>query len=152
MPGVSGYVFVSADRPALWSPAVFVGGTHAWTTDLVELGGRAAFTLDAVSLDACALHAQASIFDGRACVTGLLGRLMASGSATQAPATVPRPFAFAGLATIGALHLGPVLELSARVAAGVTLVRDSFEFGPVVFYRAAPLTLAASLGVGAGWP
>jgi hypothetical protein len=152
MPGVAVYVVAALNRDAPWSPALFLGGTHAWTTDLTEPGGTAAFTLDALSLDACALRAAASVFDARACANTVVGQLTSTGSTTRNPATAARPFAVAGVATILTVRLLPPLELSARLAAGATLVRDSFEFTPVVFYRAAPVTLSGSLGLGVRWP
>jgi hypothetical protein len=56
------------------------------------------------------------------------------------------------VAAIVAVHVAGPFELSARLGAGTTLVRDSFEFTPVVFYGVAPVTLSGSMGLGVRWP
>ena len=61
-----------------------------------------------------------------------------------------RPFAAAGAAL--AVGFGAKLEVSGRLGIGVTLLRDSYEFANDVFYRAAAVTISASLGVGMRWP
>jgi hypothetical protein len=53
-----------------------------------------------------------------------------------------------GGAAVATLDLTELLELTARVAVGANLVRDSFLFTPVVFHEVPALTAAASLGVG----
>jgi hypothetical protein len=152
MPGIGIYVMAPLDREALWSPAIMLGAIHAWRSGLVETGGTASFTLDAVSLDACPLRARLSLLEGRACASGLLGRLVASGTATVRGASVPRPFAAVGAAALVSASLGWRLELSARLGVGATVLRDFYEFGTDVFHRAARLTIDASLGLGVRWP
>jgi hypothetical protein len=79
----------------------------------------------------------------------LLGRLAVEGTETRNPAgLLHRPFAMAGAAAIASVQLGATIELVGRVAAGSTLVRDSFEFTPSVFHTAAPVTLLVSVGIG----
>jgi hypothetical protein len=152
MPGVGLYALAALDRDALWSPAVVLGATHAWRSGLVETGGTAAFTLEAATLDACALRVHLSRLEGRACASTLVGRLLASGSGTSNQASVPRPFATAGASAVFSAGLGSRVELSARVGAGVTLVRDWYVFGPNLFHRAARVTVDASLGLGVRLP
>jgi hypothetical protein len=118
----------------------------------VETGGTAAFTLEAATLDACALRVHLSRLEGRACASTLVGRLLASGSGTSNQASVPRPFATAGASAVFSAGLGSRVELSARVGAGVTLVRDWYVFGPNLFHRAARVTVDASLGLGVRLP
>jgi hypothetical protein len=152
MPGVTVAFVAAFDRDGPWSPALFLGGTHAWTTGLIEPGGTAAFLFDAGSIDACFLRAHGSIVAARACASALVGQLTASGSGTLNPATSARPFAVAGVSAIVAVHVAGPFELSARLGAGATLVRDSFEFTPVVFYGVAPVTLSGDVGLGVRWP
>ncbi|HEY2407470.1 MAG TPA: hypothetical protein VGI10_15775 [Polyangiaceae bacterium] len=148
MPGVSVYATVALDHSALWSPALMLGALHAWQSDVAEQGGRASFRLDAVSLDACALRAELDVLEARACGSALFGRLSTRGSDTINPGASARPFATAGAALLVTLRLSAWLELSARGGAGATLMRDSYEFTPMVFHTAAPVTFAASLGLG----
>ncbi|HEY6475514.1 MAG TPA: hypothetical protein VI456_02970 [Polyangia bacterium] len=152
LPGLAVYLLAALDRDALWSPAAIVRGTHAWTNGLVEPGGTAAFTLDAVTLDACLLRLAGSTFEARACASGLYGRLAATGTQTYSPATASRPYAAAGGAVVLSAAIGQLLEISGRIGGGASLVRDSFAFSPTVFHRTAAGTLAASLGIGLRFP
>ncbi len=152
MPGVAIRVIAALDRDALLSPAIMIGATHAWRNGLPESGGTASFTLDAATLDACALRVRLSIIDARACGALLMGRLSASGNDTKAPATVARLFATAGLAAVLTANPGSLVELSAGFGTGMTLRRDSYEFIPSVFYHLSRFTTSASLGIGVRLP
>jgi hypothetical protein len=129
-----------------------VAGTHAWSSGLLEPGGTAAFTLDAVTLEACALRLHLAPLEARACGAALYGRLGASGSETYSPATTARPFAAAGGALLLFLQLGRGFELSGRFGASASLIRDSFAFTPAIFHRTAAVTIAAGLGLGLRFP
>jgi hypothetical protein len=152
LPGLSVYLLAALDRDSLWSPAAIVRGTHAWTGGLPESGGTAAFTLDALALDACLLRLSTSGFEARACASALYGRLAATGSETYSPATADRPYAALGGALTLSGGLGRFLEVTGRVECGASLVRDSFAFSPTVFHRTAAVTVAASLGLGVRFP
>jgi len=149
MPGVSLDFMAGLDRDALWSPAIVLTALHAWSGDVEETGGTAAFVLDAASLDACALRLQGSWLEGRACASALVGRLAARGSETSnAPDSVSRPFAAMGASVLVAGRLDPMVELWLRSAVDVNLVRDSFEFAPYVFHTVAPMSFSVSVGIG----
>ena len=152
LPGLGVYLMATLDREALWSPALVVAGTHAWSSGLAEPGGVATFTLDAITLDACALRLRFASAGARACGTALYGRLGAAGSVTYSPATAARPFAGAGGALLFSLELARFFELSGRLGASASLIRDSFAFTPAVFHRTAAVTIAAGLGVGVRFP
>ncbi len=152
LPGVGFYLSAALDREALWSPAVVIAGTHAWSSGLAEPGGTAAFTLDALTLDACPFRLHLAPVEARACGTALYGRLGAAGSVTYSPATSARPFAAAGGALLLSLELGRSFELSGRLGASASLIRDSFAFTPAVFHRTAAVTIAAGLGLGVRFP
>ena len=91
-----------------------------------------------------------SWFAARPCAAALFGRLSASGTNTEQADSAARPFATAGVALTASA--GTTVEVSARVGVGVTLLRDSYEFGGATFHRASLITTAASLGVGLHWP
>jgi hypothetical protein len=152
MPAVALYATVGIDRPALWSPAVLLGVTHGWRTEIGAVGGTAAFKLDAASFDACPWRLRLGQIDARPCASALIGRLRAVGSETRNPASeIARPFWVVGGAVVLTAELPWLLEVSARVAVGANLVRDSFEFTPVVFHEVSAVTTAASLGIGLRW-
>jgi hypothetical protein len=149
MPSIAVHAIVGLDREALWSPAMMLGIAHGFDTSVKETGGTADFWLDAASLDACALRIRFRAFEARPCASALIGRLSANGTDTSNTAgIVRRPFVATGAATILALRVAPVIELTARAALGVNLIRDSFEFAPVVFHTVSHMTFAASVGIG----
>ena len=151
LPGVAVYLIAALDRTRAWSPAAVVWATHAASSGIGEPGGRAAFTLDTLTLDACALRLRLSVLEARACATGMYGRLSASGSETYSPATAARPYAVAGGALLISAVLGR-LDLTGRIGGGASLIRDSFAFAPMVFHRTDAVTVAASLGLGVRFP
>lgn len=152
MPGVALEAQAALDRSSIWSPAVILTLSHAWSGVLFEANGRAAFTLDLLGLDACPARVVLWRLEARACAAGSVGRLAAQGTYTYDPRSVARPFATAG----GTVRLTvPVVwrvELRARFGAGATLWRDAFEFSPEVFHRVASVTLVGDLGMGVRFP
>jgi len=150
LPGIAVYVTAALDRSGPWAPALILGGTHVWRSDLPEMGGAASFSLDAANLDACPLRWRRGLLMARPCATALVGRLASQGSGAPRQAGASRPFAAAGAAL--AFGFGAKVEVSGRLGVGVTLLRDSYEFANDVFYRAAAVTVSASLGVGMRWP
>jgi hypothetical protein len=152
LPGIGVYLVAALDRDALWSPAIAISAMHAWSSALIEPGGTATFTLDAASLDACALRLHLAFWEARACATALYGRLAATGSDTYSPASASRPFAAIGGAALMSVELGQLFELTGRIGAAASLVRDSFAFSPTVFHRTAAVTVTAGLGVGVRFP
>jgi hypothetical protein len=150
MPGVALYAMAALDRDGPWAPALFVGATHVWRADLATPGGAASFTLDAASLDACPLRLRWSLFAARPCASALVGRMTTSGTDIPQAASFQRPFAVTGVALVAGF--GTTIELSLRLAIGVTLLRDSYEIGTTIFHRAGAVTTSASLGIGVRWP
>lgn len=149
MPSAAVYVIAGFDRETLWSPAVMLGATHGFGASVKATGGTANFWLDALSLDACALRIRFRALETRACASALLGRLSANGTDTaNAAGVVRRPFASAGPAAMWVLQIDPIIELAARATVGVNLIRDSFEFAPLVFHTVPRLSFAASIGIG----
>jgi hypothetical protein len=152
MPGVAMYALAGLERPEPWSPAILLGVTHAWQSGAQEQGGKASFTLDAASFDACPIRLRLGAIQARPCGSVLVGRFSARGTDTinQAPES-RRPFSVVGGAVVASADLFWLLEASGRVAVGANLVRDSFEFRPSVFHTVPAITVAASAGVGVRW-
>jgi hypothetical protein len=152
MPGLALYATAALERDGPWSPALLLGATHVWRSDIAESGGAASFTLDAASLDACPLRLRVSSLVVRPCASALFGRLASHGSNTgrEQPGSAARPFGAAG--AVLTASVGSPLVVSARLGVGITLLRDSYELATNVFYRAAPLMISVSLGIGLGRP
>ena len=147
-PGPTLDLTVGWDRPSVWSLAIRLSAGLTWSGTLNETGGLADFSLDTLTLDACPLRLVPWRVEARACASGTVGRLVATGSQTYQGVTVERPFAAAGGAAALTLPIGNTLEISAHASAGASWIRDSFAFAPKVFYRAAPLFVAAGLTAG----
>jgi hypothetical protein len=150
MPGVAVTAMAGLERPGPWAPAIFIGATLALRGGLSESGGTASFALGAANLDACPLRWRGSRFVVRPCVSALAGRLSVRGGDTDQPASVTRPFAATGVAVNASV--GGTFEIVGRVGVGATWIRDSYEFGQMVFHRAGRVTASAGLGVGVRWP
>jgi hypothetical protein len=139
------------DGDGWWAPALYVGATHVWRSNLAEASGAASFSLDAASVDACPLRLRWWRLTARPCASALVGRLAASGGAdTDQPTSSARPIAVASAVVIAGV--GSPVELTARLGLGATLIRDSYEIATDVFYRASALSFSASVGIGAHWP
>lgn len=152
MLGFGVQISAALERESIWSPALVLRGLHAWKNNLVETGGIAAFTLDALALDACPLRLRVAILAAHACGAGLVGRLSATGSNTYSPRAENPTFATLGGAVILTLDLGPLVTLSARFGLGASLLRYTFAFSPVEFHRVPETIIGADLGIGVRFP
>ena len=112
MPGIALHGMAALERDGVWAPALFVGLTHAWRSDLSQSNGAASFTLDAATVDVCPLRFGGSLLTARPCASALVGRLAATGSDTIDGASAARPFGAAGAALTATF--GTTVELYAR--------------------------------------
>ena len=96
MPGIALHGMAALERDGVWAPALFVGLTHAWRSDLSQSNGAASFTLDAATVDVCPLRFGGSLLAARPCASALVGRLASTGSDTIDGASAARPFGAAG--------------------------------------------------------
>jgi hypothetical protein len=150
MPGLAFYAMAALERDSVWAPALFLGGTRVWRSDLPQTNGAASFVLDAASLDACPLRLRWSAFTARPCASALGGRMTSSGVDTPGAASASRPFAAAGGTVI--VGFGSTIHVSLRLAVAATLLRDRYEIGSTTFHSAGHVTMSLSLGVGLRWP
>jgi hypothetical protein len=151
MPGIALYAMAALDRDGVLSPALFLGAIRVWRDDLSQAGGSASFTLDAASVDACPIRLARSALAVHPCASALFGRMDSSAADTGNAISSQRPFALAGAAVTARVGLGSALQFALRLGVGVTLIRDSYQFGSATFHRADPVTTAASLGIGTRW-
>ena len=152
MPGVALDVHVDLDRHAILSPSARLLLAHDGRSGFQALGGRASFTLDSVELDLCPFALIAGPVALKGCAAGIAGRLRARGSDTFEPEAHAQFFAALGGAALVSVRLAAHLELQAGLAAGPSAGRDAFTFTPLVFYRVAALTGAATVGLGMTLP
>jgi hypothetical protein len=153
MIGVGVHARAGVDTPSIWSPALVLGVARAWRSGVEARGGTASFTLDAAILDLCAVRFALASVETRVCASALGGRLRAEGTDTlNSPGAVARPFWVAGGSALFTAPIGARFEVSARLAAGVNLVRDEFKFEPVVFHEVPVVTFAPSVAFGTRFP
>ena len=153
MLGIGAYATAGFDGASIWSPALVLGAARAWRSGVDARGGTASFTLDVAMIDACAVRFGFASIEARLCTSALGGRLSAEGSNTlNAPGAVARPFWAIGGSVLFTATVGARFEITARLAAGVNLVRDEFKFEPFVFHEVPPVTFAPSIGLGARFP
>ena len=152
MPGAAVHVSAGIDRGSIWSPAARLAFAHTRAGGLDQPGGTADFALDAATVDACPVSLEVASFAARACAAVTAARLTAQGGNTYSPRSRQRPFVAAGASLIAALGLGRRFQVDVRVAGGVPIIRDSFQFTPEVFYRVASVTLELDLGLSMRFP
>ena len=145
-------VSAALERESIWSPALVLRAMHAWKDGLAAEGGIAAFTLDALALDACPLRLRVAILAAHACGAGLLGRLTATGTYTYSPGGESPAFATLGGSVILTLDVGPLVTLSGRFGLGASLTRYAYAFSPVQFHRIPEAIVAGDIGVGVRFP
>ena len=153
MLGIGVYALAGLDSASVWSPALVLGAARAWRSGVEARGGTASFTLDAAMLDACAARFAFASIETRLCASALGGRLSAEGANTlNPPGVVARPFWVVGGSALFTTTVGARFEMSARLAAGVNLVRDEFRFDPIVFHKVRAVTFSPSIGFGTRFP
>jgi hypothetical protein len=153
MIGLGVYAMAGLDTASIWSPALVLGVSRAWRSSVEARGGTASFRLDAATIDACAVRFAFAAVETRLCAWALGGRLTAEGTHTlNAPGAVACPFWGVGGTALFTVTIAARFEVSARLAAGVNLVRDEFKFDPSVFHEVPAVTLAPSMGFGARFP
>lgn len=148
MPGFGGHARLSGARGGLWAPGVGLSIDYASRPDFSAPGGRARFSLTVLSLDLCPSALRGRLVSIRPCAWTSAGRLVASGYDTLDPKTVRRGSWAAGVSLWPSVSLGRGFSAFAVVRGGAALVRDEFQFEPVVFHRVSPLVLSAGFGAG----
>jgi hypothetical protein len=159
MPGVGLYALLALNGDGPWAPAVELQVAHAWAYGLrqpaiegVHLRGDADFELQSARLDACPLGLQRPPFAARACVAGVIGRLVATGSDSYSPQSHAELWASLGGSVLVTVGLGDLIELQAGFGAGRPLRRYDFAFRPDVFHRVPGLCFQGHLGAGVRFP
>ncbi len=131
-----------------WAPWVRLLGTYGFQLgEVTASGGEAEFALVSVGMDACPVVLGGGGVRVRPCAHAIFGALGAEGRNTVDPRTETRPYAALGASLVGEGELGGGFEVVVSVGVDFPLVRDSFQFEPVVFHEVASRAGSASLGV-----
>ncbi len=152
MPGVGLYGLLALNGDGPWAPAVELQVAHAWAHGLRQPDGNADFELQSARLDACPIGLQRPPFAARACVAGVIGRLVATGSDSYSPQSHAELWASLGGSVLVTVGLGDLMELQAGFGAGRPLRRYDFAFRPDVFHRVPGLCFQGHLGAGVRFP
>jgi hypothetical protein len=130
------------------SPRLEFSASRAFASELTSENGNANFTLDQGRTALCPLALGRSRWDDRPCLDGTFGRMLAKGSDTESPRSSERPFATFGASSRASVRPVGILELWASIGIAVALVRDRYQFDPVVFHEAPPELLTGAAGLG----
>ncbi len=131
-----------------WAPWVRLLAAYDFPLGQVEAdGGSAQFALASLGLDACPLALGGATVRVRPCAHAVGGALRAEGSNTLDPQTETRPYWALGASLLGEGELGGGLVLTVSVGVDFPLVRDRFQFEPVVFHEVPAQAGSATLGI-----
>jgi len=151
MPGLGASALVAFEGYGLWTPLLQVRVAHAWAM-ATEAAGTADFRLDRADLVACVIGLRSQALAARACVTGGIGRLSASGSQTYDPNSHARLWLAAGGELLLSAELFGPVQLQASAGLAVPLRRDRFAFAPRVFHRVAAAIPYGQIGLAVRFP
>jgi hypothetical protein len=146
--GAGAYVLGGWDRGAVLSPRVRISATYFPERRAAVEGGTALFSLGLLAVDLCPVWVRLGSFGLGGCADVTGGWVTARGADTFAPQTQRRPFGAAGASAAITWEPGSKIEVLGFVNGGISLVRDQFQFRPVIFYEVPRLTLTAGVGVG----
>jgi hypothetical protein len=125
---------------ALLAPGFRLSVAHASSGAVGAAAGDYAIAWTVAALDACALRAGASIFEGRLCATGEVGEIHGEGFEVAAPISQTRAWGAIGGAARGRVRLLRVLAVELRAALLAPVVRDRFFFADgATVHEIAPL-------------
>jgi hypothetical protein len=131
-----------------WAPWVRLLGVYDFPLGQVEAdGGSARFWLASLGLDACPVALGGATVRVRPCAHAIGGSLRAEGSNTLDARTEARPYWALGASLLGEGELGGGLEVTVSVGVDFPLVRDRFQFEPVVFHEVPAQAGTATLGL-----
>ncbi len=136
------------DDSSNWDPSLRLSVDYVAGAGFAAAGGEASFRLAGGTLELCPVLLGDVRFGLRPCAMFTAGAVSASGSFTPLDETHTRPWGVLGGALVahGALSPGLVAELS--LGLGATLVRDTYQFEPVVLHEVGPLAARGTFGIG----
>ncbi len=136
------------DDSSIWDPTLRLSVDYVAGAGFTAAGGEASFRLAGGTLELCPVLLGDVRFGVRPCAMFTAGAVSASGSFTPLNETHTRPWGVLGGALVahGALSPGLVAELS--LGLGATLVRDTYQFEPVVLHEVGPLAARGTFGIG----
>jgi hypothetical protein len=146
---LGGSLFVDvASRSESWFAPLFRAAiSHVQRRGLESGGAEANFTLTLATISACPTRLAAGIFVLRPCAFASAGALYAGGSETTNPQQHTRPYGALGGSALLFVRASQAVEIVADIAAGASLLRDSFGFGQDQPLKTPALYLSTGMGV-----
>jgi len=147
-PALGGSLFVDvAARSESWSSPLFRAAlSHVERRGLESGTAEANFRLTLATLSACPLRAAAAFLVLRPCLFASGGALHAEGSNTTNLQQRTRPYGAVGGSFMLWARVSQPLEIVADLAAGATLLRDSFGFDQEQPWQTPALYLSSGVG------
>lgn len=137
---------------SIGSTRLAVAASRSWSGHVVREQGEADFTLDQLLIELCPVRFGQARWELRPCLTGAGGRVIARGSGTNEPQTATRPWGFFGASARVSGRPASFLELWTAIGIGAALVRDQYQFEPIVFHTVPQETVTGALGLSALFP
>jgi hypothetical protein len=150
-----GSVFVDLAFPSAshFAPLFRLAVSHVERRGLSSAGGAEAnFTLTLATATACPLRLAGGIVEFRPCGFASGGALYAWGSQTTNLQQRTRPYGALGGSLLLSLRASQTIDIVADLAAGATLLRDSFGFEQDQPWKTPALYLSSGIGARFGFP
>ena len=136
-----------AARSQSWSSPLFrIAISHVQRRGLESGDAEANFTLTLATLSACPLRAAANFVVLRTCAFASGGALHAWGSSTTNLQQRTRPYGVVGGSLSVGAQISQTVEMVTDLAAGTTLLRDSFGFDQEQAWKTPALYLSSGIG------
>lgn len=135
-----------------WAPGVRLGIGFWSKSESTQGQGTAHFERRYGSLDLCPLGADSGSLTLRFCAQGTAGGVVAEGSDTYAPQRSVRPWVDLGLSLWPEVAFGERLSWTTRLAVGVPLFRDTYQFDERTFYEVPWVVGSLSSGINVRLP
>ena len=148
-PALGGSLFVDvAARSQSWFSPLFRGAiSHVQRRGLESGNAEANFTLTLATVSVCPVRLAAGFFVLRPCAFGSGGALHAWGSETTNLQRHTRPYGALGGSLFLFAHTSQTVEIVADIAAGASLLRDSFGFDQDQPWKTPALYLSSGVGI-----
>jgi hypothetical protein len=150
MPGIGLSALVRDDRRAWFAPAGRLTLSHFGRSGFSASRGvgEASFQLDTATLELCPLQLRLARLGIGPCGFATGGVLRAAGFEALEVRRVVRPWWVFGGSALAVWGLSDLLQLEAGIHVGKPLIRDRFQFEPLVVHSVRPWVVTVGLGAG----
>lgn len=140
-------VRLMSTRRSAFSPSARLGFSYTQNRGNREPGGIADFALASLELDLCPWQLLSQSIELRSCALGHGGLVFAEGRATTEPESHLRQYWAVGASAEVEWMPARTFAIPLRLAASLPLVRDTYAFNPVSFYKVPVVSFGITAGL-----